>query len=277
MAYVVEQLREAEEPAAVNWNDRATVELKAESGLGWFLHARTAAEWLLTLCFRVKKDTFTTEGLDATLGLKPLDEMKEIPVYGREPRVKARNLKTAWQEVTIKVWKREEVATPSFRKFLSDAWKSYLKQSHVESANPDDLMPWKKLGRKWHLLRKGLPGNGRIPWEFGLLETLLPQMESGLQSFTVDYQIRTKINWTRESSGRLIAELQTKRSDGVDLCVYCRPGEVTIGSIAALGESQEISAERGADCVRIRFTTETQSKSRDVVTFLRDVLPKLAE
>ena len=277
LSYVVDQLSESEELGAVNWNDRATVELKAEKGLGWFLHARTATEWLLTLCFRVKKETFTTEGLDAALGLKPLDEMPEIPVYGREPRVKARNLKTAWQEVTIKVWKREEVATPAFRKFLSEASKSYLKQSHVESANPDDLMPWKKLGRKWHLLRKGLPGNGRIPWEFGLLEILLPQVEAGMQSFEVDYQIRTKINWTRESSGRLIADLQTKRSDGVDLCVYSRPGEVTIGSIAALGASQEISAERGVDCVRIRFTTEAQAKSQDVAAFLQSVLPKLSE
>ena len=277
LAAVLEQLSESKDIAPVNWNDRSTVEVKATRGLGWFLHARTATEWLLTLCFRVKKDTFTTEGLDAQLGLRPLDEMKEIPVYGREPRVKARNLKTAWQEVTIRIWNREEVATPAFRSFLKAALNSYLTLSQAESANPEDLMPWKKLDRKWHLLRRGLPGNGRIPWEFGLIESLLPKVEQAFQGYQTDYQIKSKINWTRESDDRLLAELHTKRSDGVDLCVYTRPGEVTVGAIAELGESREISVVRGAACVRIRFTSEKQVQSAGLDEFLKGVTSRLAD
>jgi excinuclease ABC subunit A len=46
--------------APANWNDRSTVEVRATKGPGWFLHARTAAEWLLTLCFRVRSDKFNT-------------------------------------------------------------------------------------------------------------------------------------------------------------------------------------------------------------------------
>ena len=90
--YVIGLLEDHEDLAPTNWNDRATVEVKASKGLGWFLHARTGGEWLLSLCFRVKKGEFTTEDLDSKLGLIPLDDMEEIPVYGREPRVKARDL-----------------------------------------------------------------------------------------------------------------------------------------------------------------------------------------
>ena len=275
LQFVADLLQQHADLAAVNWNDRATVEIRAEKGLGWFLHARSGAEWLLSLCFRVKKGEFTTEDLDARLELIPLDDMEEIPVYGREPRVKARDLKTAWQEVTLKVWKKDEIDTPAFRKFLNQALASYLTLSKVESANPEDLMPWKQLGRKWHLMRKGLPGNGRVAWEFGLLEKLLPVVEAvfgtnEVGTYTVDYGIRSKINWERERDQQTVAELHTKRSDGADLIVYAPAGSITIGAIAALGVSQEVTPHKGEmDQVRIRFDKSTQVDSDELMKFLR--------
>jgi excinuclease ABC subunit A len=258
LEFVIDLLEQHDDLAPTNWSDRATVEVKADKGLGWFLHARTGFEWLLQLCFRVKKGEFTTEDLDQRLGLIPLDDMEEIPVYSSDPRVKARDLKTAWQEVTIKVWKKDEIDTPAFKKFLTQALNSYLKLSKAEATNPDDLMPWKQLGRKWHLMRKGLPGSGRVPWEFGLLEKLLPVLEDCLKDCEVDYGIRSKINWSR-AKGQTVAELHTKRSDGADLILHVKPGTMTIGAIATLGASQEITHhKRGLDQVRIRFESSAQ-------------------
>jgi hypothetical protein len=70
---------------------------------------------------------------------------KRFLSYGREPRVKARDLKSAWQEVTIKVWTKSEIDTEAFRKFIKQALSSYLKQAKADAANPEDLMPWKQL------------------------------------------------------------------------------------------------------------------------------------
>ena len=270
--YVIGLLEDHEDLAATNWNDRATVEVKASKGLGWFLHARTGGEWLLSLCFRVKKGEFTTEDLDSKLGLIPLDDMEEIPVYGREPRVKARDLKSAWQEVTIKVWTKSEIDTEAFQKFVKQALNSYLKQAKAEAANPEDLMPWKQLGRKWHFMRKGLPGAGRVPWEFGLLEKLLPIMETAFDSCEVDFGIRSKINWMHPKDGQTIAELHTKRSDGADLIAYAPAGKVTVGSIAAIGTMQEIEPHKGErDQIRIRFTTEAQTAVKALDDFLATI------
>ncbi len=108
---VTELLAKSKELSEPNWNHRSTVEIKSKEGLGWFLHARTGGDWLLSLCFRVRKNTFEQDDLDGKLGLKPLDDIEEIPVYGREPRVKVKNLKSAWQEITIKVWKKDEIDT----------------------------------------------------------------------------------------------------------------------------------------------------------------------
>ena len=253
-----------------NWNDRATIEVRVEKGLGWFLHARSGGEWLLSLCFRVKKNEFTTEDLDASLGLKPLDDMEDVEAYGREPRVKARNLKTAWQEVTIKVWKKSEVDTPAFRQFLKQATKSYLKLSQAEATNPEDLMPWKQLGRKWHLMRKGLPGSGRVPWEFTLLEQLLPAVENAFATCQPEFGIRSKVNWIHPKDKVVVAELHTKRSDGADLVLHCPAGTVTIGAIASFGASQEITpAKNDREQVRIRFESVAQATSKPFLAFLQ--------
>ena len=219
----------------------------------------------------MKKNEFTTEGLDASLGLMPLDEMEDVQAYGRDPRVKARNLKTAWQEVTIRIWKKSEVDTPAFRQFLKQALKSYLTLSTAEATNPEDLMPWKQLGRKWHLMKKGLPAVARGAWDFSTVEKLLPVIESIFEKCDVDYGVRSRINWTSRKSGKPVAELYTKRSDGLDLVMFFPAGEITIGAIAAIGESQAIEPTRdGVDAVRLRFTKSEQLASKDFVRILKE-------
>jgi len=270
LKYVVELLEESDGLAPTNWNDRATIEVRAAKGLGWFLHARSGGEWLLVLCFRVKKNEFVEADLDAGLGLKPLDDLEEVQAYSREPRVKVRNLKTAWQEVTVKVWKKAEIDNAAFRKFLKQALKSYLGQSTREAANPEDLMPWKQLGRKWHSMKKGLPASGRVAWEFEALETLLPLLESLLSPFDVDFGVRSKINWTRRSDGALVAELHTKRSDGIDFVAFCPEGVVTKGAVASVGAFQDIESTRnGREAIRIRFETLAQVTASETLTILR--------
>ena len=267
--YVIELLEKEKELAPTNWNDRATIEVRADKGLGWFLHARSGGEWLLSLCFRVRKNEFTTENLDASLGLRPLDDMEDVQAYGSDPRVKARNLKTAWQEVTIKIWKKSEVDTAAFRQFLKQALKSYLTLSKAEATNPEDLMPWKQLGRKWHLMKKGVPATGRGVWDIKIVERLLPVVESHLAKCDVDYGIRSKINWTEAKSGKPVAELHTKRSDGVDLVLYFPSGKVTIGAIATIGESQDIQSSRdGQDAVRIRFSKLEQLGNKALISLI---------
>jgi excinuclease ABC subunit A len=275
LEFVIDLLEKNPAFAPANWNDRSTVEVRTAKSLGWFLHARTAAEWLLTLCFRVRRDQFNTEDLDAELGLPPLDEMQEIPAYGREPRVKARNLKSAWQEVTIRIWNRAEVDTPAFRSFLQQASQSFVALGTAESANPEDLMPWKKLGRKWHLLRKGLPGNGRIPWNFDLLAELLPVLEANLGDLQPDYAIRTKINWSNPRTGRLAVELHTKRTEGAELCLYGVPGEISLGRISTFGSQRSITPAEGCDEIRIRLTQTEHATDPQLAGFLAESVPLL--
>jgi excinuclease ABC subunit A len=275
LEYVTDLLAENQELREASWGDRSTVEVRGVRGTGWLLHARTGGEWLLSLCFRVKKGAFTHADLDADLGLLSLDEMTDLPVYGHESRVKVRNLRSGWQEVTIKVWNREEIDTDEFRAFLEQAVTSYLSISAPEAQKSEELLPWKKLGRRWHLMRKGLPAGGRIGWDFGLLEELLPITEKGLSKLSVDYTVRSKINWHHAKSGRLAAELHTRRADCAELTLHCQPGKVTLGAVSAFGESSEVVAGDDSDTVRLKFRTIEQAQSSDLAKFLSRIGSKL--
>lgn len=68
-----------------------------------------------------------------------------------------------------------------------------------------------------------------------------------------------------------MAELHTKRSEGLDLVMFFPAGEITIGAIATIGESQAIEPTRdGYDAVRLRFTKSDQLKPKEIVKLLNE-------
>ena len=260
LLYVLDQLANDRRLGPVNWNHRSTVEVKAKGGLGWLLHARTGHEWVLTLCFRVKKNTFDSKTLDAALGLVPIDDVEEIHYYSQSPRVNVRNMKTPWQEVTVKIWKKEEIDNPAFQSFLEQVVEAHILQAKKEKANPEDLTPWKQLGRKWHLLKKGLPK--KTEWDFKTIEKLLPVAEKAFETHNADFSVRSKMTWS-SSNGDPVAELHSKRKGSVDLVVFVPKDTVTIGVVAEIGASQEVKSLRSDwDAVRLSFTAPSQVNSK---------------
>ena len=123
--------------------------------------------------FRTAKKTFQRDELVVALDLKPLNDIPEIEAYGHGPRVKCKNLRGPFQEVEIRAYKWQEVDTPEFWAFLEKAVAGFEKFTQRVEQNPEDVMPWKVLGRKWHLARKGFPPGKRPAWSAEVLEELL--------------------------------------------------------------------------------------------------------
>ena len=111
-----------------NWEERSVVEvIGPDTSRGWFLHAMTGDEWLLTLKFRVPERTFQETLLAASLKLKSVDDIREIEAYGRGDRVRVKEETMGpWQEVVITVHWLSEIDTPAFWEFLGTAKKAYL-------------------------------------------------------------------------------------------------------------------------------------------------------
>ncbi|MBI5760466.1 MAG: ATP-binding cassette domain-containing protein, partial [Planctomycetales bacterium] len=259
--------------ASPNWNSRSVVELfGAKAELGWFLHALTGDEWLLTLRFRVPKRTFDESQLSADLDLKPWDDINELPVYGRSDRVRVKNLKGPFQEVAITVhWKRD-IDTPAFQKFLRKACDAYVGKSAAPSLKLEDLTPWKVLGRKWHLSRKGFPSGKRVAWELDMLERLAGLLEELLpKGGRIDWSNKQVVHVYANASDQPWAELFTKRRHGVDLVLHPPAGRVALGRIASLGCEREISAgSDGRDDVKIRLVTREQVEASGLRELLNE-------
>ena len=229
-----------------------------------------------SLKFRVRRNTFRQEELRQRFDLKPLDDLDELPVYGRGARVKAKNLKGPWQEVSITVHWLKEIDTPAFAEFLQEACDSYLGQTRKAKLNPADLTPWKMLGRKWHVSRKGFPSNKRVPWDAELLEKLFDTLESALPNADTDYGNKQVVYFRlNNAQSPTLAAVHTKRRGGVDLSLYAESGRYALGRIAGFGSDREISSDKnGKEVVKIRFDKAAQVKTAEFRKFLKDYAGK---
>ncbi len=268
---VIDALAKRSQLAPVNWNHRSVVEvMSADKAGGWFLHAQTGDEWLLTLKFRVKKGTFDEAALQKQLPLKPLDQLDELPVYGRGDRVRVKNLKGPFQEVTITVHWARELDTPQFQKFLTAAIDSYGKQATAAALVIGDLSPWKVLGRKWHLSRKGFPSAKRVDWEAETLDQMFTLIEGITTGGTVEWGGKQTVTWTRAGEEKPAIEIHTKRRTSIDLELYGPPGRFGLGHISSLGETREVTTARdGRQVVQLSLITAEQVSDADLKRFLK--------
>ena len=265
---IVDRLDATEEFAPTNWAERSTVEVtgKTKAG-GWFLHALTGDEWMLTLKFRVGKNTFDEQSLSRDLDLADVNDLDEIPVYNRQPRVRIRPAANGpFEDVTVVLLKPADMETPEFERFFAKAQKSFLERSDPEKLDLDDLTPWKKLGRKWHLMRKGFLA-GRVEWDVAVLEQLIALVEELLPDAKVDWTQKVLVNFAVDK--RPVVTIVTKRPAGVDFNLFVPTGTVQLGQIASLGTEPEVAPHKdGVDVVRLRFTKKDQVQNATFKAFL---------
>ena len=268
LARIIDQLEASNDFATANWAERSTVEVtgKAKAG-GWFLHAFTGDEWMLSLKFRVGRKVFDEQALSRELALKDVNDLDNIPVYNRQPRVRIRTAANGpFEDVTVTLLEPAEMETAAFQRFFASAQASFLERTSLKSLELDDLTPWKKLGRKWHLMRKGFLA-GTIEWEVDVLEEVIALLSELVPDAKVDWTQKVVVNFVVGKS--TIANVVTKRPAGVDLNLFFNGSSVQLGQIASIGIDPEIGRHRdGQDVVRLRFTTLEQVRSPALRSFL---------
>ena len=266
-----------------DWNSRTIVEITApKKSDGWFFHAITGEMWLLKLKFRTAKKTFQRDELTVALGLKPLNDIPEIESYGHGPRVKCKSLRGPFQEVEIGAYSWQEIDTPEFWKFLESAIAGFRKFTERTPQSPEDVMPWKVLGRKWHLARKGFPPGKPPAWNIEVLEELLETLgEAASAVGNNDSAAPPQFLWNNQQVIHLMikgqrepwATVHTKRPAGVDLVLNGPQGAFTTDRIAELGSQRAINSdEAGIDQVKFRFVKSDHLHLGDLTEFLAEHL-----
>jgi len=274
LAKVVDRIQELGDFDETNWNQRSVVEITGRrKSDGWFFHAITGEQWLLKLKFRVARRTFKREDLQARLDLAPLDEMHDLPVYGSEPRVKCKNLAGPWQEVELRVHSLDEVDKPEFWKFLEEAVKGFDRHQQRVKQTPDDVMPWKVLGRKWHFSRRGFPLGKTAQWPVELLESFCELVSEVAPEGEFLWNNQTVVHYMLPGRSQPWLSLHTKRPTALEAALNGPKNKFALGELLHLGADRELQTD-AADCDVIRIQLRSAD---DLQNGLADFLRRHAE
>lgn len=257
------------------WNHRTQVEIAAPTkSRGWFLHASTGSEWLLGLTFRVGRNTFKETDLVRRLGIKPLNDTPDLEVYGNYERVRASNVKGPWQAVLILAHKIAEIDTPAFREFLRQAVASFQQNLKRMETKPEDLMPWKINGERWHLGDKGFRPGQKVQWDRALLPRLLDLVRALVPDVDVDWKTsRDSIALRLPGINRSWGHWRTKQNDALNLRFLGKKGQFNLSQLEQVCVEPEILQNRAyGDVICLNFRTADDFKAPKIKELLAEQL-----
>ncbi len=272
LAETVDRIQEhADLFSETNWCHRTIVEIRAAKKVdGWFFHAITGEEWLLKMKVRTGRNTFQADELVSSLDLKPLNDMPELPLYGREPRVKVQKLRGPWQEIELKVHAYDEIDRPEFWRFLDEAVEGFARFRKRVEGQADILHPWKQLGRKWHFARRGFPSGKSAQWGTEVLEDLFQLLSDTAPDARALWTNKQMVPLHAAGQPEPWAVVQTKKPDAVYLHLTSPKNQFTQGQIRNLGHLPELDGERSdADVIHLRFRNRDDLRRGDLKAFLQ--------
>ena len=280
LGQVVDRIQQLGEFSETDWSARSVVEIAAtKKSTGWFFHAITGETWLLKMKFRVARGTFQRTELVEKMPLKTLNQMDELPVYGNNPRVKVKTLRGPWQEVQVHAHSWEEIDTPAFWDFLEQAVKGFRKITQRAQEDPKQWMPWKKLGQKWHFMRKGFPPGKSVLWKAEVLEELFEILVDLLPEGQFLWNNQSRVHLYDQGGRDPWATIMTKRSEDVTLLLRGPSGRVPLGRLAGLGRDRSLDKDTasGSDIVKLSFRTLEDLHKGNLSQLLQEHLAAVRE
>jgi len=274
LAEVVDRIHQLGEFGPTDWKTRTVVEIAAtKKSTGWFFHAITGETWLLKMKFRVARGTFQRQELIEELSLKTLNQLDELPVYGNNPRIKVKTIRGPWQEVQIQAYNWEEINTDHFWDFLEQAVKGFQKITERVKQDPKELMPWKKLGQKWHFMRKGFPLGKSVLWKVEVLEEILEILADTMSQGQFLWNNQYRVHLYDQGGRDPWATVLTKRSEDVALHLRGPTGSVALGRLTGLAREQSLdTTASGYDVVKLSFRTLDDVHRGDLTELLKQHL-----
>ena len=275
---VVDFIEKEEGFSETNWSSRTIVEINAtKASRGWFFHATTSETWLVKMKFRCRRNTFKRDELMKRIQLKTPNEMDDVPVYGNASRIKVTNSKGAWQEVEMRVNNLEEIDTPDFWSFLSNAIDGFQDRVERVDGKVEDQTPWAKLGKKWHYMRKGFPDGRKVDWGVEVLESL--------QETLSEVAPAAKFTWTDKQVVHLHVpeqkqpwiSIQTKKTDGLWMQISGPKSSLILGQVADFAEDPTFESEEDTDAILMRFDSAEKAGEEKLKSFLKEHLTSLSE
>jgi excinuclease ABC subunit A len=171
-----------------------------------------------------------------------------------QERVLVANFKGPWQAVSLTVHRLSEIDTPAFREFLKQAVASFQQNLIKVQTRPEDVMPWKLNGQRWHLSDKGFPPGKQIAWDRALLSRVLELVKEVEPGLEVVWTTRDAILLKVPGINHSWARWKTKESLGLDCRLLGKKGQFNLSQIEQFGIAANIDGSRAElDMIQLVF------------------------
>jgi excinuclease ABC subunit A len=171
------------------------------------------------------------------------------------------------------VHSHNEINRPDFWKFVDQAVAGFQRFTDRARQKPEDLMPWKVLGRKWHLARKGFALGKQVQWEAEVLERLLDLVSQAAPHGQFLWDNKQVVPVYVSGQKEPWAAVQTKKLDAVYLTLTGPKGRFAQGRITDLGHNPHLDAQRpDKDLIRLQFRSTGDLERGNLAAFLKEHL-----
>lgn len=278
LEWVVETIESVAEFAPTDWNDRARVEIRAPKTqpAQWFFHARTGGRDLIDISIRVPKRVFDNKTVVKQLKVKTLDKREDLPIYGREPRVKLRAAGQEHDDVRILLRDFVDIDKKAFTSFFTDAASAYMQLVTESHEDPIKGQPWKADGRKWHLSQKSINAHHTIKWKPNLILEFLGRINKIDPTIEPNWNGKVGIGLKRKGQPAF-GKIVTNMGEGLRLDLFVKRNTFTPLQINKLGTNVTLRPFPEFDNIQcwIKSLDDNDIKQlTDVLTNTRDLPDK---
>jgi excinuclease ABC subunit A len=109
------------------------------------------------------------------------------------------------------------------------------------TTKPEDVMPWKINGERWHLGEKGFPPGKRVQWDRSLLPRLLELLREVEPGMVIAWDARDAITIRVPGASRAWAALRTKNPVALELKLLGRRGQFNLASFEPTGAEVDLT------------------------------------
>jgi excinuclease ABC subunit A len=121
---------------------------------------------------------------------------------------------------------------------------------------PEDLMPWKVNGERWHLGEKGFPPGKKLKWDRNLLPRLLELVRAVEPKIDIGWENRVAISLRVPGITRAWAQWRTKDADCLDCRFLGKKGQFNLSQIDNLGVVPGLKPREEGEILHLAFLHE---------------------
>jgi excinuclease ABC subunit A len=180
--------------------------------------------------------------------------------------------------VQLHVHALEEIDRPEFWKFLEQAVAGFHRFTDRVQQRPEDVMPWKVLGQKWHFARKGFPPGKKIQWEVEVLEELCEMLAAAAPGGQFLWNNQQIVHMLVRGQSDPWATIHTKRVDAVNLQLTGPKNRFALGQLTELGSDRNLDTTSSAfDRIHLCFSSLADLANGDLPGLLREHVAAVGE